>query len=625
MSDVQTLIDFGGWTIKHYPAKKYALVLWNHGGGWRNGSNHILNSLMPFGLLGSQLPSAGFREFSTDETNHPDDPYAAITLSNGDYSKALAAIAGRTQNKKIDLVGFDACLMGMYEVAAATEGYADYLVASPRGVPGYGWDYSTVIGALTRKPEMEARELGEIITDSYIKEYENEPDMEVVMGLYDMSAMNELSEKLDEFGRAMLNAIRDEHGNPIADNIRTIRELSKTLTRFEYPDHADLKSLADAVANAETLPQDVRTKAQALSAQFDLTIAEFGQSRLPDDHGMGIFFPVMFNCCMDDNDNLYTVSTREEFEACPIYPYSSFLCEEQNGIYMMSDVLAPTTTSQWVEFVGDYYAAAWWKTDLDDLTAGWKGWRDFLSVYYDLLFDVDTENDFINIPAGSFTLSHDTGSYSSGDTVTLAAFKLGKTPVTVAEFKKCVEAGKCTAEHYATSNATNHCNYGDDSKADHPMNCVEWYGAKEYCEWNGGRLPTEEEWEYAATHNDTEHLNMEYPWGNDAPQHCVTANYSGSASPYYCNGRVETSSEVGTSEVGTYSPAGDSPLGLVDMSGNVWEWTSSLYFSEGSTRALKGGSWDVSGVNLRVTARSSGDPASRYYGRGGVVRSREYF
>ena len=129
------------------------------------------------------------------------------------------------------------------------------------------------------------------------------------------------------------------------------------------------------------------------------------------------------------------------------------------------------------------------------------------------------EDGFINIPAGSFTLSHDTGSYSSGDTVTLAAFKLGKTPVTVAEFKKCVETGKCKSDHYYTKSTISNCNYGDDSKADHPMNCVDWYGAKEYCEWIGGRLPTEEEWEYAFTHNGTEHLNTAYPWGDDESQH----------------------------------------------------------------------------------------------------------
>ena len=211
------------------------------------------------------------------------------------------------------------------------------------------------------------------------------------------------------------------------------------------------------------------------------------------------------------------------------------------------------------------------------------------------------EDGFINIPAGSFTLSHATAEHAANDTVTIAAFKFGKTPVTVAEFKKCIEAGACTSEHYYTVSDNSYCNYNrGDGWLNHPMNCVDWYGAKEYCEWIGGRLPTEEEWEYAATHNGTEHLNTTYPWGNDGPTSLI-ANY---------NYNVGS-----TTEVGRYSPAGDSPLGLVDMAGNVWEWTESLYgfgSSGSSHRVLKGGSWDLSEYYLRVRYRVGIDPTNRY-------------
>ena len=193
------------------------------------------------------------------------------------------------------------------------------------------------------------------------------------------------------------------------------------------------------------------------------------------------------------------------------------------------------------------------------------------------------EVQFISIPAGTMK----PWLYGSvyGDPVDIPPFSLTKTPITVAQYQKCLAAGVCSPEHLLkdnTSDAENsiYCNLVN-SRDNHPMNCVDWYGAKEYCEWIGGRLPTQEEWRYAATHDGTQHLETKYPWGDSEPKHCVTANYTvrntaadGTESFIYCNERKETSEMSGTSPVGLYSPAGDSPLGLVDMSGNVQEWTA---------------------------------------------------
>ncbi len=227
----------------------------------------------------------------------------------------------------------------------------------------------------------------------------------------------------------------------------------------------------------------------------------------------------------------------------------------------------------------------------------------------------EEEIEFISIPAGAFTLRHETVLYNSGDTVTLEAFALKKTPVTVAEFEKCVAANACTSTSYYTVSHNSYCNYnrGENWK-NHPMNCVDWYGAKEYCEWIGGRLPTEEEWEYASTHNGTAHLRTTYPWGNDAPQHCVTAQYWDSSTNKFCQGNAaapmsNTNDADGTSDVSLHSPAGDSPRGLVDMSGNVWEWTSSLYEKNSSDYTLKGGAWNDYDLILNVGNRRKRDPA----------------
>ena len=216
--------------------------------------------------------------------------------------------------------------------------------------------------------------------------------------------------------------------------------------------------------------------------------------------------------------------------------------------------------------------------------------------YYSEYMGVCVPRGFIGIPAGSMTLSHATASYANGAAVRFEAFALKKTPVTVAEFKKCVAVGACTAEHYNNSSYLSGCNYGrGDAWLSHPMNCVDLYGARDYCEWIGAKMPTEEEWEYAATHNGMEHLNTTYPWGGSAPTRSL-ANYSNTS----------------TTAPGQYSPAGDSPLGLVDMAGNVWEWVDSLYSSTAQTYAIKGGAWNSSSVSdLSVSSRGAAGPDAK--------------
>ena len=208
----------------------------------------------------------------------------------------------------------------------------------------------------------------------------------------------------------------------------------------------------------------------------------------------------------------------------------------------------------------------------------------------------------VSIPAGSFKSS------ASNTTVSVSAFKLAKTPTTVAQFKKCVDAGKCSSSNYYTSSNHSFCNYNRGSSwSNHPMNCVDWYGAKAFCEWVGGRLPSQDEWEYAATHNGSKALQTTYPWGNTAPTHCGHANYWDEGSDTTCNGRVPVSDAnmVGTSAVGTYSPKGDSPLGLQDMAGNVFQWTSTWRTGESSSGyILQGSAWTYNEPVLQISAGS---------------------
>lgn len=203
--------------------------------------------------------------------------------------------------------------------------------------------------------------------------------------------------------------------------------------------------------------------------------------------------------------------------------------------------------------------------------------------------------EFIDIPAGTF------------NETTINAFKMAKTETTVHKFGLCVSVDKCkqrcSSSGYSESSACyrsfsssdniyKYCNYGrGDDWLDHPMNCVTYGSAQEFCRWIGGRLPTADEWEYAATHDGTSSKGTAYPWGDESPTPCGHANYSYYSSVigtyYYCDALSIVSDAVGTAPVGTYSPLGDSPLGLNDLIGNVYEFMliDSNYVN------TKGGDW----------------------------------
>jgi formylglycine-generating enzyme required for sulfatase activity len=157
-----------------------------------------------------------------------------------------------------------------------------------------------------------------------------------------------------------------------------------------------------------------------------------------------------------------------------------------------------------------------------------------------------------------------------GRTITVAPFALDVTEVTVAAYTGCVSTGKCSAQGLSCSGFAN---YGKADRATHPINCVDWVQASAYCASVGKRLPTEEEWEWAARGAER---GTTYPWGNHAPREQLCWNGRGSDRQWYYS-----------CSVGAY-PTGDSPHGVHDLSGNVSEWTS---YADGERRVYRGGGW----------------------------------
>lgn len=208
------------------------------------------------------------------------------------------------------------------------------------------------------------------------------------------------------------------------------------------------------------------------------------------------------------------------------------------------------------------------------------------------------------IPAGEFIM----GAKDHGDDakrphkVYLDEFQIGKFPVTNVEYGKFVSATR----HGLPSHWRN--GQIPQGEENHPVVLVTWDDANEYAQWLGWQLPTEAEWEKAASWDDKLRAKRLYPWGDQFdPTRCNTSE-----------------SSQGTSSVGKYSPKGDSPYGVADMAGNVWEWCADWYKPDyyrisprdnpegpefGHECVLRGGSWADDRELARSAFRESDSPA----------------
>lgn len=188
--------------------------------------------------------------------------------------------------------------------------------------------------------------------------------------------------------------------------------------------------------------------------------------------------------------------------------------------------------------------------------------------------------------------------------VSLSAYAIDIYEVTNAQYAACVAAGTCAAPD-ATASQAREDYYLNAEFANFPMINVNWEEAQTFCRWAGKRLPTEAEWELAARGTTPK----TYAWGDDAPE-CAKANTYHDASMSTCVGD--------TVAVGSY-PDGASEFGVMDMTGNVWEWVADSYIADfygvspaenplaeeaNNVRTVRGGGWAGNWLASRVTSRA---------------------
>lgn len=164
----------------------------------------------------------------------------------------------------------------------------------------------------------------------------------------------------------------------------------------------------------------------------------------------------------------------------------------------------------------------------------------------------------------------------------LRAFAIDRTEVTVATYRRCVEAGACSPASQGEQ-----CNWGRSDRDSHPINCVDHGQAATFCAWAGRRLPTAEEWEYAGCRRSS------FPWNVADPVHDKDCFGRHSVWEHRGTFSEQKSPDLGTCPVDAH-PQGASPFGVLGIAGNVSEWTATEETEAGtpSNRFVeKGGSW----------------------------------
>ncbi|MFA6435190.1 MAG: formylglycine-generating enzyme family protein [Elusimicrobiales bacterium] len=221
--------------------------------------------------------------------------------------------------------------------------------------------------------------------------------------------------------------------------------------------------------------------------------------------------------------------------------------------------------------------------------------------------------EWVSISGGRFTMGTTSRGQGFEDAkpvhkVAIKTFEMSKTDVTVAQYAECVTKGVCTEP--ATGG---YCNWGKPGRQLHPVNCVDWDQATQYAKFKGARLPSESEWEYAATSGGKK---QKYPWGNAEPACDKAVMYGNGGYGCGANGTMPVCSKT----------AGNTAQGLCDMAGNVWQWVQDKYQDSykgipsdgsafegaGSDRVIRGGSFSLNVASrLRADYRSNNGPGDR--------------
>ena len=277
---VQTsgLTDFIKWTVQNYPADKYVLTFWNHGGG--------------------TLGGYGYDEVSD----------AMFSLNDIQTSLADAKTAGVP---KFELIGFDACLMASVETVKVIEPFAKYFVASEEVEPGHGWDYTKIMKAITDDSSITGDAVGKVIADGFKAQAEDEgTECNITLSVIDLSKVGAMMKELDVITKKINTDIAQPQKFKKIANARSKSE--------DYGNSSDSwTDLVDVGALASKIEMVYPTETKSLLTKLNAAVLYKvnGEGRR-DSHGLSVYFPFKDKENFKDNLEAYkSINFSNEYKA----------------------------------------------------------------------------------------------------------------------------------------------------------------------------------------------------------------------------------------------------------------------------------------------------------------------
>ena len=251
--DPDTLRDSLEWGLTRYPAKKRVVVIWNHGAGFR-----------------TRLPR---RDIAFDDSG------TALDMNEID---GVFNDLGIGSKNRISILGFDACLMNMVEIAHHLRRRAEYIVGSEQTEPADGWPYEKVLAILKRN--LSVPTTAKEIVSTYIQSYRKTGDQNVTQSAVDTSATDDAMAALSKLGTALVG--------PLQSSLTAIRMVRTQVQSYEFADYVDLGHLS-ALLGKNVKAKGIKTAADAVSKSVKAAVTANGEygPGVSNSSGLSVWFP----------------------------------------------------------------------------------------------------------------------------------------------------------------------------------------------------------------------------------------------------------------------------------------------------------------------------------------------